>query len=116
MMKRRAQLKAYYQRNRDQILAKQRETTGRRSVCPCGAEVATVRRLLHEASDKHQRYVQSQHQLEALVESLKEGNSMVSEALLRAAASLTAPKDECVEVNAKATLKRTQNTQTIRKM
>ena len=90
VMKKRAQLKAYYQRNRNQILAKQREATGRRFACPCGAEVATVRRTMHEASDKHQRYVESQHQLEALAEKLRQGKTMASEALLRAAASLTA--------------------------
>jgi hypothetical protein len=92
VMKKRAQLKAYYQRNRNRILAKQREATCQKFTCPCGAEVASVRRILHEASDKHQRYVQSHRQLEALAGKLKEGTMIISEALLRAAASLVTPE------------------------
>ena len=81
-------MKSYYRRNRDQILAKQRDANSRKHECPCGADIAAARRFVHEASDKHQRYLRSRQELDALAERMRKEKLIASEALVRAAALL----------------------------
>jgi hypothetical protein len=83
-------MKAYYALNRARILAKQREANAIKVDCECGAKIGVSRRAVHEASDKHQRHVQSKREVQGLMDRVREERLVMSRQLVQAAASLRA--------------------------
>jgi hypothetical protein len=89
--KRRQTIKSYYALNRARILGKQREANAIKVDCPCGAKIGFSRRAVHEASDKHQRYLQSKREIQAVMDRVREERLVMSQQLVQAAASLRIP-------------------------